>query len=411
MPVVFASLMCHAPIVVPAVGGGRALECKATTRAMREAAARLVHARPDRVVVISPHSPRRRHRWSARPGPHIGDFSRFGAPQVRMHLPDAPEVAHALHLPPVAFDEPLDHGSSVPLGFVMEQGWSGPTAILAQPWSQDGAEAIGRALRDLPGRTAVLASGDMSHRLQRGAPAGYHPDAKAFDAAFVRALAAGDWSAALAAPHRADAAEDVITSTAVAMAAADPLNDEVLAYEGPFGVGYCEAILHDPEPPLWAVARRAVEAAARGGKCRIPSGGPPSAGVFVSLHREGHLRGCIGHVTPARAHLYQEVAEVARLAATADPRMPSISADELVDLDIEVSVLEPPMPCSQADLDPRTYGVVIEHADGRRGLLLPDLDGIDTAAQQVSIARRKGGIGPGEPVNLSRFVVTTQERP
>lgn len=417
MPVAFAGLMCHAPIVHPKVAGAEARRCVATTRAMREVAARALAARPDRLVLVSPHSPRLAGGFAAWGGRHQGDLADFRAPEVAIDLPDAPEVAVALHLPLLPSRGAwLDHGAVVPLAFLWEAGWRGPTAILALP-GRVGAdsEALGRALAGLPGRTAVIASGDMSHRLQPGAPAGYDPLAATFDAAFVAALQAGDWPGALHAQPRARAAEDVIDSTAVAMAAAGhPENAEVLAYEGPWGVGYTEAILADPNPPLYAVARRALRDQLSGRSRPAPAGGPPSQGVFVSLRRRGELRGCMGHVEPRHARLYEEVEDVARLAARRDPRFPPVDADELEDLDIEVSVLEPPEPAwGPLDLDPAVYGVIMTSVDhpGRGALLLPGLDGVHTVEEQLAIVRRKAGIAPGEGVTLERFTVRKEAPP
>jgi len=130
------------------------------------------------------------------------------------------------------------------------------------------------------------------------------------------------------------------------------------------------------------------------------------AGAFVSLHRQGELRGCIGTIEPQQDNLALEIVSNAISAATRDPRFPPVQLNELDDLDISVDVLEPPeRVASQEDLDPKVYGVIVEHG-GRRGLLLPDLEGVDTAEQQVSIALRKGWIDPQENYRLYRFRVT-----
>ncbi|MCK6506643.1 AmmeMemoRadiSam system protein A [Myxococcota bacterium] len=417
MPVVFSGLMCHAPIVHPHVAGADAWRCLATTRAMREVAARAVAARPDRLVLVSPHSPRLPGTFAAWGGRHQGDLADFRAPEVAVDLPDAPEVALALHLPLVPSRGAwLDHGAVVPLAFLWEAGWRGPTAVLALPGREPpDAQAIGRALAHLAGRTAVIASGDMSHRLKPGAPAGYDPEARSFDLAFVEALQEDDWPAALRAQPRARAAEDVVDSTAVAMAAAGaPQQAEVLAYEGPWGVGYAEAVLADPQPPLYAVARRAIRDLVAGRRRPPPADGPPSQGVFVSLHQQGELRGCMGHVEPRHGSLYEEVVDVARLAASRDPRFPPVRADELDGMEIEVSVLEPPEPAwGPQDLDPAVYGVIATSVDhpGRGALLLPGLEGVDTVEQQLAIVRRKGGISPHEAVTLERFTVRKEAAP
>lgn len=417
MALCFAGLMCHAPIVLPTVAGPQqAARCLRTTRAMREVASRAVGSRPDRLVLISPHSPRAPLRFSAWAGPvHTGDLADFGAPQLRVELPDAPEVARQLDLARIEGRTGwLDHGAMVPLAFLWEAGWRGPTAILALPGRvEPAAEVLGRALAALPGRTAVIASGDMSHRLKPGAPAGYDPEAADFDGEFVAGLRADDWDAAVHAQPRERAAEDVVDSARVAMGAAGaPLHAEVLSYEGPWGVGYTEAILYDPAPPLYAVARRAIRDHVLGRPARTPpAGGPPAAGVFVTLHKQGELRGCIGHIEPRRAHLYEEVAEVARASATADPRFAPVRPEELDQLDLDVSVLEPPEPIAGPEaLDPAVYGVIAT-AGQRSALLLPGIDGVDTVAQQLAIVRRKAGIGAGTPVQLERFRVTREVQP
>ena len=133
------------------------------------------------------------------------------------------------------------------------------------------------------------------------------------------------------------------------------------------------------------------------------------AGTFVSLHdRRGQLRGCIGTILHTQPNVALEVIHNAISAATRDPRFPPVRPAELEGLDIKVDVLTEPEPISgPEELDPKRYGVVVESESGwpRRGLLLPDLEGVDTVEQQIDICRRKAGIGLGEPIKLSRFEV------
>jgi len=129
------------------------------------------------------------------------------------------------------------------------------------------------------------------------------------------------------------------------------------------------------------------------------------AGVFVSLHRGGELRGCIGTIAPTQASVAQEIIANAISAATRDPRFPPVRTDELDDLEISVDMLMPAEPISStSDLDPKRFGVIVE-LGYRRGLLLPDLEGVDTVEYQVEIALRKAGIRPQEPYKLFRFEV------
>ena len=129
------------------------------------------------------------------------------------------------------------------------------------------------------------------------------------------------------------------------------------------------------------------------------------AGVFVSIHKLGELRGCIGTIEPQRSNVAEEIIATAISSATRDPRFFPITPDELGDLDYSVDVLTTPEPVKSKDqLDPRRYGIIVE-AGWRRGLLLPDLEGVDTVDEQISICRQKGGISPDEPVKLYRFEV------
>jgi len=138
---------------------------------------------------------------------------------------------------------------------------------------------------------------------------------------------------------------------------------------------------------------------------------PPAGGIygrraacFVSLKRSGELRGCIGTLIPAELDLGHEIVRNTAAAAFSDPRFPPVGADEVEGLSCSVDVLGPPEPSDLAGLDPRRYGVIVS-AGGRRGVLLPDLPGVDTVAQQVGIALQKGGISPDEPFAVERFTV------
>lgn len=164
--------------------------------------------------------------------------------------------------------------------------------------------------------------------------------------------------------------------------------------------------------PLVQLARATIEKYVRTGRKLRPedapapvSGGP--AGAFVTIHTAstGELRGCIGTIEPSEDSLAREVISNAISAATRDPRFPPIGPDELDDLRIDVSVLYPPEPIeSSAQLDPRVYGVIVRRG-WRRGLLLPDIEGIDDAETQVRYARMKAGIAPAEQIELERFRV------
>lgn len=129
------------------------------------------------------------------------------------------------------------------------------------------------------------------------------------------------------------------------------------------------------------------------------------AGAFVSLHKHGQLRGCIGTFAPTQRDVATEIIVNAVSAGTEDPRFWPVKLAELDELDVSVDILAAPERVDGlADLDPRRYGVIVKQGH-RTGLLLPDLEGVDTPEQQVDIARQKAGIRPDEPVELYRFTV------
>jgi len=163
--------------------------------------------------------------------------------------------------------------------------------------------------------------------------------------------------------------------------------------------------------PHVELARRAIAAWLGAHRVIEPDDAlPPAlqarAGVFVSLHDGEILRGCIGTIAPEQDTVAEEIIVNAIRAATQDPRFPTVTVGELDRLDCKVDVLGPPEPVTGPEaLDPKCYGAIVA-CGYRRGLLLPDLDGVDTVTQQLDICRRKAGISPGEPVSLYRFTVT-----
>lgn len=169
-------------------------------------------------------------------------------------------------------------------------------------------------------------------------------------------------------------------------------------------------MIREQEHPLVILARETIASYLRKENWKeiplqLPPDLPPRAGVFVSLKRRGHLRGCIGTIEPTQPTLKQEVMYNAISSATRDPRFPPLSLEEIPELEISVDVLAPPervMDLSQ--LDPKKYGVIVE-AGYRRGLLLPDLEGVNCVEDQLEIAKRKAGITQDEKIKIFRFEV------
>jgi aromatic ring-opening dioxygenase LigB subunit len=262
--IAIAGLLPHPPIAVPDVAGDRAAECRATTAACADFAERVVAAAPERLFLVSPHSPRARRAFGLWSGARLrGDLGFFRAPGAEVDLPNDTELVRRLRVEAHAEgldtwdlpgSEPLDHGAVVPLVFLVRAGWAGPTAVAALPMISDSARelafgrALTRALSALPGRTALVASGDMSHRVLPGAPAGFHPRAADFDRAVCDRVAAGDLQGLFEIDPglRGIAGEDVVDSSAVVIGALgdEPRGVELLSYEHPFGVGYLVALFH-----------------------------------------------------------------------------------------------------------------------------------------------------------------------
>ena len=161
--------------------------------------------------------------------------------------------------------------------------------------------------------------------------------------------------------------------------------------------------------PLVQLAKETVESYVKQRKVPQPSTSTPEmrlrAGTFVTIKKHGDLRGCIGTIEPVMPNVAEEVVANAISSSTGDPRFPPVNLQELPDLEYSVDVLTEPEPvASTKHLDPRKYGLVVE-SGGRRGLLLPDLEGVETVEQQISICRQKAGIFRDEPVKLYRFQV------
>lgn len=164
------------------------------------------------------------------------------------------------------------------------------------------------------------------------------------------------------------------------------------------------------EHPLVQLARKTIEKYVRERKVIEPPKElteemRQKAGVFVSLHRRNALRGCIGTFLPTQENVAMEIIKNAISAATQDPRFPPVTEEELDDLEISVDVLSPPEPVKNiSELDAKKYGIIVS-SGYKRGLLLPDLEGVDTPEEQIDICRKKAGILPYEDIQISRFTV------
>jgi AmmeMemoRadiSam system protein A/AmmeMemoRadiSam system protein B len=423
--------------MVPEVGRESIAGVVASIDAMAELTRRLINSGAESVVLISPHAPLEADSFVAYDGPEVfGDFSNFRAPQTSFAAKVDEELLAAIKKVAASKsyevstlqDHDLDHGIAVPLYFLLQNGWEGKVVTLGYSFLSNEdhlrfGSCIKTAVDQVGRRVAFIASGDLSHRLKPHAPAGYNPDAHVFDEKVVDALRSNAPQKIVEIDHnlRKLAGECGYRSILVAIGAGSDLSSscEVLNYEAPFGVGYLVAQLTrepgdtidlDIDPP--ALAREAVETFIRSEHVLAPSRITHGvlgarAPCFVSLKTiKGDLRGCIGTIEPVKDSLAQEIIANAISAATNDPRFDPVDKEELSNLRYSVDVLFPAEAAAMADLDPSVFGVIVEDESGsRRGLLLPDIPGIDDAEQQVEIAARKAGISHGEPIKLFRFKV------
>ncbi|MGI6129369.1 MAG: AmmeMemoRadiSam system protein A [bacterium] len=464
MAVVWGGIAPHPPIVVPEVGQDEIAKVASTRQALQQLALSIKEAMVDTVVITTPHGPVFQDAIALSLLPTVGgDFGNFGAAQVSFNLSTDLELTQAimaacqdLGVPTVGLDahkasrfqagSRLDHGVLVPWYYLSQAGvnlplvWVGMSLLPPEELYAFGV-AVQQAANKIGRKVAFLASGDLSHRLIKGAPAGYHPDGARFDAQLVEKVRHGDMEGVLQIdPVLAEkAGECGWRSIMMLIGALDGqiVAPQVLSYEGPFGVGYLVAELK-PQGELPALkrlqrlrderrqqvavrrakesmfvrlARESLETYVRTGhELPVPDDLPPElrqrAGVFVSLKKQGQLRGCIGTTEPTQRNLAAEIIANAISAGTRDPRFWPVQEDELGDIVYSVDVLGVPEPVvSLAELDPLRYGVIVHGPGGRSGLLLPDLAGIDTAEKQVEIAKEKAGLSPGDDVKLERFGV------
>ena len=462
MSMLGAVVMPHPPVLLPEVGGGRECELAATGQAMGAAAEEVARWNPDVLIVSSPHTILYGDYFHIAPGNGAeGDLSAFSAPQVRVRTAydtalrdEIVRRAQAAGLEAGTLgqrDPHLDHGVVIPLWFlrragvdcpIVRMGLSGFSPLEHYRLGQCAAEAA----ESLGRRAVFVASGDLSHKLKADGPYGFAPEGPVFDEAVTRAMASGDFLQLLTMePSLCErAAECGLRSFQMMAGALDgqAVAPRLLSHEGTFGVGYAVALFpatggdagrcfapacaqaqrariearRAGEDPWVRLARLSLETYVRTGRPleRLPDGLPPAmtgqaAGAFVSLHMGGRLRGCIGTTAPTRENVAWEIVQNAVSAGSRDPRFPAVRADELEDLEYSVDVLGRSEPVhSPRELDPKRYGVIVSSGQ-RRGLLLPDLDGVDTVEQQVDIARQKGGIGPGEPCQMERFQVVRHQ--
>jgi len=457
MAILAAYMVPHPPMIVPQIGKDSEKQITKTIRAYETVADEIAALKPETIIISSPHSVLYADYFHISPGKSAaGDFGRFGASEVSFRETYDAElrericrIAKEKDFPAGTLgerDRNLDHGTMVPLYFIEQKyqdfqliriGLSGLSLADHYAFGQ----IIRQAEEETGRKTVYVASGDLSHKLQEYGPYGFAAEGPEYDQRIMDVCSRGAFGEMLDFEESfCDKAAECGHRSFVIMAGTlDGLEVQAkeLSHEDVTGVGYgictfrpgkakedrrfleqwrkkqAEALQtrRENEDSYVRLARETIEKyIARREKNTVPGWVPAEmterkAGVFVSIHKEGRLRGCIGTIQPVRRSVAEEIICNAVSAATGDPRFDPVRPEELNRLEINVDVLSMPERIKSKDeLDVKRYGVIVS-SGSRRGLLLPDLDGIDTVDEQIDIARKKGGISPRDNITLERFEV------
>ena len=456
MSILAAYVVPHPPLIIPEVGRGEEKKIQLTVSAYERAMKEAAELAPDTVIIVSPHTVMYADYFHIAPGEDAsGSFGQFGAPEVAVAVQYDAVLAKEIEMeaaeagieagPVGGRNAALDHAVMIPLHFlhaytrnfrVVRLGISGLSPLDHYNFGK----CVARAVETLERRAVFIASGDLSHKLTPEGPYGFAPEGPRFDKACMKYLEEGDFLKLLRMERTLyeRAAECGLRAFWMMAGALDAraLKIKKLSYQGTFGVGYGVVSLRvtradtrrsfaeryemlerraqeerrAAEDDYVRLARHAIETVVTTGKLpERPAGLPPEmgerAGVFVSLKKNGELRGCIGTFEPTAKNIAAEIMQNAASAALRDPRFPPVKEEELDALVYSVDVLtEPELVAGTDELDAKKYGVIVEYR-ARKGLLLPDLTGVDTVDEQLRIARQKGGIPADAPIRIWRFTV------
>lgn len=454
-------LMPHPPIIVPNIGKGEDLKLYQTSLAFHNISQEIASIEPETIIVITPHGPMFSDAISVSEGEAIsGDFRRFQCYDISIQAAldmefneELFKLAQEEQLPVVGVDHEvlraygrpfeLDHGTLVPLYFINKYYSDYKLVhITYAPLSDRQLYQFGilldKVVQRLQRQAVIIASGDLSHKLSESGPYSYSPYGEEFDRQFLHKLSSEQpldiFSLDLEMIE--EAAECGLRSTKILLGALDgkEVKGEVLSYQSPFGVGYgivkfnvkgdgvkaLKYIGRSEKPrqqvfskgtnPYVQLARKCLEDYFTQTKTMIAKEELPEImvahrhGVFVSLKKDGQLRGCIGTIFPTTDCVASEIIRNAIAAATEDPRFLPVRYEELKSIDISLDVLMPPVKANIEELDPKRYGVIVSKGM-RKGVLLPNLEGIYTVEDQLSIACQKAGINPDGKFEIQKFEV------
>ncbi|WP_432667272.1 AmmeMemoRadiSam system protein A [Wukongibacter baidiensis] len=457
-------LMPHPPIILREIGKGKEKEIQSTIDGMEEVARNIKEKMPKTIILITPHGPVFSDAIAISIKSQLeGNMAGFGAEQVKIVKDNDLELANRIikyankmDIPCAMVDDEfakeynisteLDHGTMVPLYFVDKEYIHYRLihityGLLPNEDLYSFGKSIQEAVEEGEENVVVIASGDLSHKLKEDGPYGYNSAGPEYDNLIINLIENLEVEKIIDIDRSLceEAGECGMRSIDIMLGSCDgyKISSEVISYEGPFGVGYGVAKLEmqnrDRDRQLLdklyktrkdkiAEIRRGedeyVKLARESLEHYIKSGNVINTpkeiseelindkkGVFVSLKKDGTLRGCIGTIKATTENIAREIIENAIKAGTEDPRFFPVEEEELEYLTYSVDVLMSPEPIkSFDDLDVNKYGIIVS-LNERRGLLLPNLEGVDTVEEQVRIALGKAGIAANEGYNIQRFEV------
>ena len=458
MSILGAFMVPHPPLIIPEIGKGEENKISATIDSYRQVAKKIAKLKPETIIVASPHATIYSDYFHISPGKMAkGDMSRFGAEDVFFGVDydndfvvELFKEAAANGFPAGTFgenDPSLDHGTLIPLYFISQE-YSDFNLVRIGLSGLDYAEhyrlgAMIKSISETMNRRVVfIASGDMSHKLIENGPYGFNEMGPVYDNSVIEIMKAAEFDKLISLnTTMCESAGECGQRSFCIMAGTLDRTDvkaDVLSYEGPFGVGYGVAsfiplngnddrCFYDKwleehrrelaerqakEDEYVALARRSLNEFINNDKIITADDSISSeltnnrAGVFVSLHLNGSLRGCIGTINPVQKNIAEEIIGNAIAAGVRDPRFMPVTMRELEELEISVDVLSEAEPIDDKSLlDVKKYGVIVRQGD-KQGLLLPNLDGVDTVDKQLEIALSKACIDTAsKDYSMLRFEV------
>lgn len=457
-------LMPHPPILIPDVGKGQEQRIINTVHALNKIGEEIANIKPHTIILISPHGALFKDAISIMGIQNLkGDLRGFGATDITIEKENNLELANKLEneaweqgIPTILLDKEtindykintaLDHGAIVPLHFV-EKVYSPYQLVhinyglIPRQQLYHFGRIIAETIENSENDAVIIASGDLSHKLTQDAPAGYHSSGHQFDETIITLLEKGDIKGIFALEESwvSEAGECGLRSIDIMLGAFDGwrTSTEILSYEGPFGVGYGTAVIYpiekvaeriflnqmkniekekirvirEKEDTFVRLARTALETyVIHNKKAELPKNIQKEfitkqTGAFVSIKKDGQLRGCMGTIEPTETNIGEEIIKNAINAGTHDPRFYPVDKSELGQLVYSVDILgKPELINNIAQLDVKKYGIIVEKGL-RRGLLLPDLEGINTTEEQLDIVLKKANIKKNEKYKMFRFKV------